>query len=145
MNTTLEHILVPIDGSECSRNAVRFATMLARCADSKLSVIHVHHVNSVELMGLVSQSKEELDAALQRLSKSVTDAARAVLEEEAIDATVEVTIGDPAVEVVEYARRHGVDLIVMGSRGRGRIKSLLLGSVSHKVMTLASCSVTIVR
>jgi nucleotide-binding universal stress UspA family protein len=54
-------------------------------------------------------------------------------------------LGDAAEEVVEYARARNADLIVCGSRGFGRLKSLLLGSTSHKIAQLAECSCLTVR
>ncbi len=53
--------------------------------------------------------------------------------------------GDPASHLLEVARRENADLIVMGSRGLGRIKELMLGSVSHKVVTMASCPCLVVH
>ena len=54
--------------------------------------------------------------------------------------TALVEDGDPAHQIIEAAKRHGADLIVMGRRGVGDLKGLLLGSVSHKVAQLASCA-----
>jgi nucleotide-binding universal stress UspA family protein len=50
-----------------------------------------------------------------------------------------VEAGDPASRIVEHAREHKIDLIVMGSRGTSDVKGLMLGSVSHKVTQLAPC------
>jgi nucleotide-binding universal stress UspA family protein len=52
---------------------------------------------------------------------------------------------DTALEITDFALANDVDLIVVGSRGRGRLPGLLLGSVSQKLATHASCSVLIAR
>jgi nucleotide-binding universal stress UspA family protein len=54
-------------------------------------------------------------------------------------------MGHPAREIVEFAEKTGVDLIVMGTRGRGEIQGMILGSVSHRVSTCAKCSCLLVR
>jgi nucleotide-binding universal stress UspA family protein len=62
-------------------------------------------------------------------------------------ATVEAVAmeGDPASKIVGYADKGGFDMIVMGSRGLGRFKEMMLGSVSSKVLHHAKCSVLIVK
>ncbi|MCW2277192.1 universal stress protein family protein [Heliophilum fasciatum] len=54
-------------------------------------------------------------------------------------------MGNPAYAICEYAEEHNMDLIIIGSRGMGEIKSLLLGSISDRVLHLAKCPVLIVR
>ena len=53
--------------------------------------------------------------------------------------------GDPARVIIEYAEQHDIDMIVIGSRGLGDLKGMLLGSVSHKVAHLAECSCITVK
>jgi nucleotide-binding universal stress UspA family protein len=53
--------------------------------------------------------------------------------------------GRPAEQIVEQLRAKGIDLAVMGSRGRGRIEQLLIGSTTEQVLSSAPCSVLIVR
>jgi nucleotide-binding universal stress UspA family protein len=56
-----------------------------------------------------------------------------------------VLLGDPATEIIRYAKENGVDMIVMGSRGEGTLEGLLFGSVSQKVCDLASCTCVTVK
>jgi nucleotide-binding universal stress UspA family protein len=67
------------------------------------------------------------------------------LNDAGLVATADVRDGDPGTQIVAAAREEAADLIVMGSRGRTRLTSVLLGSVSRKVLSHASCSVLIVR
>jgi len=61
------------------------------------------------------------------------------------DAESRIEDGDPANEILEFADREGVDLIIVGSRGLGDLKGLLMGSVSHKVSQHAKCTCIIVK
>ena len=54
-------------------------------------------------------------------------------------------IGDAAKCIIDYANKHGIDVIVMGTRGFGELQGLLLGSVSMKVQSLAPCTCICVR
>jgi nucleotide-binding universal stress UspA family protein len=59
--------------------------------------------------------------------------------------SAEPSFGDPAREIITVAQTRQADLIVVGSRGHGRLASLLLGSVAQKVVSLAHCPVVVVR
>jgi nucleotide-binding universal stress UspA family protein len=61
------------------------------------------------------------------------------------DVEARAVLGDPAEEIVAFARDRNADLIICGSRGFGRLKSLLLGSTSHKITQLAECSCLTVK
>jgi nucleotide-binding universal stress UspA family protein len=82
----------------------------------------------------------------REIGQRILDAARRRAEArgiKAIEAMVEH--GDPADQIVRAAKRHRADLIVMGRRGHGEIRSLLLGSVSHKVCQLADTACLTVK
>jgi len=58
---------------------------------------------------------------------------------------LKASIGDPSSEVIEIAKKEHVDLIILGSRGLGAIKGVLMGSVSQKIIQAAPCPVMIVK
>jgi nucleotide-binding universal stress UspA family protein len=75
----------------------------------------------------------------------LVDAERRATAKGAVRISTEAGSGDPAEEIIGTAKSRKVDLIVMGSRGHGRLAGLLLGSVAQKVLAHAPCSVLVVR
>lgn len=85
-------------------------------------------------------------AIYRKVGEQVLHAARFRAEERGLTAVESlVEHGDPADQIVHAAKRHGADLIVMGRRGHGDLKGLLLGSVSHKVCQLSDCACLTVK
>jgi nucleotide-binding universal stress UspA family protein len=143
-----QKILVATDGSDHAARAVAVASDLAVKYGAELFVMYVmeevassriptemqvyakmEHVNISE--------RDMLEGAAHRIvGHAETQARKAGVEAVAH----EVAAGSPGPTIVEYAEKYGIDLIVMGRRGLGRIADLLLGSVSHRVTQLADCA-----
>ncbi|RME25869.1 MAG: universal stress protein [Deltaproteobacteria bacterium] len=140
-------ILVPIDGSEGSLHAVRFAGELASSIGGHLLLLHVHDAPTPELMGMTSLESDDVRSRLGKLAAPKFAAAHEALGhlDQKLDVVELVRLGNASDEIIEAARHYEVDQIVMGSRGLGPIDTLLLGSVSEKVVRRAPCPVTIVR
>ena len=134
-------ILLATDGS---REAHLAATTSADLANSTNSELHIVHVG--ELRPTFLAQTEEEPAELERQAQRLLDEeVRSVEEAGGIVKEAHLRQGKADEEVVELAERMGIGLIVMGSRGRGRIRRALLGSVSESVVRHAHCPVTIVR
>ena len=138
----LSKILVPVDFSERSTGAVRYARNLACHFHSELILIHVlpsipYGMGAFEFGGVatVESFSERTPEAQQQLDGFLAGeltgmkVSRIVLE------------GDPAVRIVEYAHEAQVDLIVMPTHGYGPFRRFLLGSVTAKVLHDADCPV----
>ncbi len=138
-------IVVPVDGSESAGNAARYAVELAKKMGATVTLLHVYDSTGLTTLGVASLSKAELDQAMKNISREVFETARKALGSTGADSKETTAIGDPAEEIVAFAKKHACDLIVMGSRGRSPVKQLLLGSVGQKVVSQAHCAVTIVR
>ena len=135
-----KHILVAIDGSEYSRQALPVAIEVAKRFEGEVFVLHVHE----EGYGRASTNPLETAGEAARL---VADAVKAVRD---AGVTARGHVGDLYGEhvangIVKTARAQGCDLIVMGSRGLSGAQSLMLGSVTQKVMHLAHTAVLVVR
>ena len=94
----------------------------------------------------LEQSTLNSAAIYREIGARIRGAAKIRAEERGVKA-VELLLehGDPADQIVRAAQHHGADLIVMGRRGVGDLKGLLLGSVSHKVCQLADCACLTVK
>ena len=133
----LKKILVAYDGSDAAGRAFEQAVDLAGKYGAELHVLTVARPpefgEEVETEAVVENSRRHAHQILKPL-KDKAPAAR-----------LEVSVGHPAVKITAYADEHGIDLIVMGHRGKTLFERWLVGSVAKKVMSYATCSVLIVR
>jgi nucleotide-binding universal stress UspA family protein len=173
MSTLPTKILLAVDGSEAATKAARVAVELSGRTNSQLHVIYVapypgivpvqddqeqmggkltepegtRLVYAGPFPGILQVPKQEdrramaerggrrtLDAQLEQIRSMGGNVSRAFLE-----------IGRPDEEILGLGERIGADLLVVGSRGIGRLRRLLLGSVSGSVVRHAHCSVLVVR
>ena len=125
------NVLVGVDGSLSSRRGLEYAIDLARAGNAKLTLITVAPPVSsyVTLAGL---SSETMRAELDKWAADILAAAAAVVPEGVIAHKVQ-RAGDAGPEIVDELEHGGYDLIVLGSRGRGRAQEGLLGSVNGYV------------
>ena len=148
----LRTILFPTDFSEQAREAGGFAWEFAEKFNSHVHVLHILHdlssaipefgmgVNLVSLKQRLSEQSHKQDGPLrEKLLQEVPESFRAE------NSTVTVAHGAPFVEIVRYARTHDIDLIVMGTHGRGILGHALMGSVAENVVRKAPCPVLTIR
>lgn len=133
-------ILLATDGSEDAERAARAAVDLSRKAGAELHVVHAWHaVPSPHFKGLVNTAfKKDARELLDEQTKKIEDAGGTVAEDHLIK-------DSPAQVIVELAAEIDADLIVMGSRGNGSVKRILLGSVSEGVVHHAHVPVLLLR
>ena len=143
-----ERILVAVDGSEGSKKALRLAANLQKTCGSELLILTVfrHHSLLEASMSMVRpDDPESMDDSMRAYAKEVAEDAKAIAAEEGAERVrAFVKGGQPARTIVKFAEEHKADLIVVGSRGQGDMQGFLLGSVSHKVTSLASIPVMVV-
>jgi nucleotide-binding universal stress UspA family protein len=138
-----EHILLAVDGSEHALHAARVASNLANVMKSQtLRIVVAYNPIPVHLGEPYMQ-----DAINTRLKETEQIMQKAIQALGTVSAEIrtEVIEGDPAEVIIEVAQTHNSNLIVMGSRGLGKLAGLLLGSTSQKVVSHAPCPVLIVR
>lgn len=140
-----DQIIVPVDGSEGSMRAARFAARLSTALDSPIKLAYVVALSPEAVMGLSNLDKSEVERIQHDRAQSVLQDARKALDDVAERAEDIVLSGDPAEEILYYVSKNPNSLVVMGRRGLSPVKSLLLGSVSERVMRHAEGSVTLVN
>jgi nucleotide-binding universal stress UspA family protein len=144
---TLKTILVPTDFSDASQSALEYAKGLATAFGATIHVVHVMedllaHAWSAEVyVASMPNLREEIEKeAQERLAAMMSEDDRTRFK-----VVTAVVAGSPFLEIVRYAKANAVDLIVMGTHGRGPIAHMLLGSVAEKVVRKAPCPVLTVR
>lgn len=139
-----KEMLVPVDGSENSLRAVRYAMALATALGARIRLFYVFPVSSVEIIGMAGMSRDDIEHAAQAAAQRVFDKLHAEIGETDLNLDDETSIGDPAEEIIRCTEDDHELLVILGRRGLSRIQSLLLGSVSEKVVRHAHSPVTVI-
>ena len=141
----MQRILVPVDGSSSASNAVKHAIAISKMSpDVEVHLLHVQapvdtgNIPSVAQPGLVDRSRLDEGHDMYASSKKL-------LGEAGVRHVAQVEVGDPATAIAQYADVHACTEIIMGTRGMGPIRSLLLGSVATKVLHVVKIPVTLVK
>ncbi|MCL6636141.1 MAG: universal stress protein [Peptococcaceae bacterium] len=142
-------ILVPFDNSSQALAAAQHALKLALVSRAAVTLLHV-----VQDVPVFSDERTEdrigidRDAIIQdakRKAQAVLDKLKESLSDYEVKMDTAVVVGNPAREICKKAQIEGYDVIVMGSRGLGKIPGLLMGSVSNRVCRNASCPVIVIH
>jgi nucleotide-binding universal stress UspA family protein len=145
---TLKNILVATDFSEASEAALVYARELAEAVGGTLHVLHVAGNIAASAVGVegyttdfIALQREVEDSARKRLEALVIETDRRTLSAK----TIVLTSNSPAQSIVSYAKDAHIDLVIVGTHGRGGMAHLLMGSVAERVVRTAPCSVLTVR
>ncbi|MDH3661588.1 MAG: universal stress protein [Alphaproteobacteria bacterium] len=144
-----ERILVAVDGSKGSEKALQHGVRLQQLCGGELLILTVyrHHSLLEASMSMVrpEEPPENLDDVMREHAREIAeDAKKKAAEAGAQKMRAFVKNGPPARTIVQFAEERKADLIVIGSRGLGDLEGYLLGSVSHKVTSLADCPVMVI-
>jgi nucleotide-binding universal stress UspA family protein len=146
MAAIVTRILVPVDFGPASELALRYAKRLAARCGASITALHVVEITATEWCGepLTTGFPNAVDRMRQdadfRLGILLTPAERVKL-----NVSAEVVVGNPARQIIAYARTHDIDLIVMGTHGRCGFAHAMLGSVAERTIRSAPCPVLTVR
>jgi len=138
-----KNILLAVDGSEHALHAAKIAAELARSTNAKILRIVIAfepvppYLGEPNLQTAISARMQEAETILQKAMDAVGDIPGEV--------HTEILEGTPAEAILDVAKTRKSDVVVMGSRGLGRLQGALLGSQSQKVVRHAPCPVLIVR
>ena len=139
--------LLAVDGSDNSYEAVHALKYLARA--EQLTLLHALNVPrpAYPMMGpeVAEELYKSLEQSMREDGERLLARVQSLLPLHAGPSTKHLRIGSPAEVIVSMAEEQNADLIVMGARGLGPVKERLLGSVSHRILTLAPCATLIVN
>lgn len=147
-----ESILVPVDESELSEQVVEQALAIAERFDSTVCAMHVvddrgasHFSKSVNELAQDADERREIDERREETGSELTERVAEQANDRGIPVEQVVLVGDPAEVITDYAEEKGVDLIVLGAKGRSAVGKFLLGDVAGKVARHARTQVLLVR
>jgi nucleotide-binding universal stress UspA family protein len=132
-------IVLALDGSEGSRQAIPMATELARQNGGRIVVVHVEQDVAGKGGGPVPATEDEIQAEIRNIAEEVSN--------DGIETSVEmrnIMLGGPARVIAEIAKEAGADLIVVGTRGHAAAAGVLLGSVTQRLLHVAPCPVLVI-
>ncbi|MCR5882423.1 universal stress protein [Rhizobacter sp. J219] len=138
-------ILLPVDGSEHSLDAVRHVIALVRSGlAAKVVLINVQEPTYLYEM-VLAPSADVLERVSGAAGHHSLEGAEDLLRQADIEFEKELLTGEPGPTILEAGERYDCDAVVMGARGRGVVRSTLLGSVSQRVLRGSPVPVTIVK
>ena len=141
----IRHILVPTDFSEGSTRAFETALEMARDSGARMTLFHVHHMPASVFPDVILPIAPELMRNVEHSVELVLDKWIDRARAEGVSADARTAFGATHDEICAIADELGVDLIVIGTHGRGGFTHALLGSVAEKVVRKAPCPVLTVR
>lgn len=138
------NILIAVDGSEESLEAVRQAVSLVqRGLRAEIALVNVQEPAS--LLELATQDSDAIAAAAVEAGEHLMARGAALLDEAGIGYSMEVLLGEPSTVLVDMAEQLDAHMVILGARGMGAIESALVGSVSKAVISRCTRPVLVVR
>lgn len=141
-------ILLATDGSENSQRATDYAVQLAKSMGFALWIVNIEDhigITAAELAAFSSAEHLSNAETIESIAAQMLAEVKRRAEEQAeIEVHVAARKGDVAEEIMAMAREKSAAAIVIGKRGRGRLAGLLVGSVTQKLVSLATCTVIVV-
>jgi len=143
----LKRVLVATDFSEFGDLALKYGCEFAQGFSAELHLIHAVEPPTAAYseFGLGYIGLEEVEATLVKESRVRLDRLPEVDQAARLTVVREVLLGTPFREIIKYARDHEIDLIVVGTHGRGAIAHMLMGSTAERIVRHAPCPVLTVR
>lgn len=136
-------ILLAYDGSEASKKALKKALDVAAKENGELTILSV--TEPVCPVSITEKECSLLDSALRNETRQLLEKLKADMGKGPVKIKTVVKEGQPAEEIIKYAKENKMDVVLTGSHGRHGAKRFFLGSVSLRVAERAPCSVYIVR
>ncbi|KAB8138035.1 universal stress protein [Gracilibacillus oryzae] len=134
-------ILLATDGSEHSIRAASHAISLAQVDNGMIDIVYVVDGETSKSDVLHSVDKYEVKKEREEMLQPI----KMKIESAGIASELHLLHGEPGPTIVEFANENHYDLVVVGSRGLNKLQTLVIGSVSHKVMKRVDCPVLVIK
>ncbi len=144
MKEHFKRILIPVDGSVGSGRAAAYAGELAQAFSCPITLLYVYHPDPNRVMGMVGLPRERIHEISKEAGSKAFASAREVMGDPGVEIEEKVIWGEPREEILALADQTEA-MIVMGRRGLGQMKQLMVGSVSAGVVHASKRPVTIVN
>ena len=138
------NILLPIDGSDNSYRALDAALLLSEKLGSNITVIHVMEEVPITHIGSEKMLNELLEA-YKKENQDILLKCTEIANQKGLIIKTFLLQGNPASVILDYNKKEKFDLVIMGSRGLGKFKELILGSVSSKIVHHSPGAVLLIR
>ena len=142
-NQVFKRIIVPLDGSDVAKKALHHALAIAKEVELPLLSVYVIDLSIYAETMMSDQVSNQMRSILRNEGESVLNNSKKIGEENGLIIQTRLLEGTPSEEIVNFTNKN--DLIVMGSKGKSKIKQVFIGSVSENVLHHADCNVMIVR
>jgi len=139
----IRKILLPVDGSDYMKKEVEWACSFAKTFSAEVTILHVVAMPiSSDIGGIPAASKQ-----LEEAGNKILEDARLMAEACGLKPQVEMdfSVGNPGMRIVKKAENEGIDLIIIGAKGKNRFREILMGSVANTVVNNAPCLVLVVH
>jgi nucleotide-binding universal stress UspA family protein len=138
------NILVPIDGSDNSYRALDAALLLSEKLGSNITAIHVMEEVPITHIGSEKMLNELLEA-YKKENQDILLKCSEIANQKGLTIKTFLLQGNPASVILDYNKKEKFDLVIMGSRGLGKFKELILGSVSSKIVHHSPCAILLIK
>ena len=145
----MKKVLAAVDGSENSLRALSFALDLQKMGTGfQVTALYV----GPSIYGMFPDSglsswirQKDLDQEIEEKAQKISEKIDELAGRYGLSVEKAIARGDAGSAICKFAEEGGYDLVVIGTRGYGEVKSIVIGSVSHKVLHLCSCPVVVVK
>lgn len=140
----LSKLLIPIDGSDNSLRALEYAIFLSKKTGAHVTALHV--MENLPFVHVQSErALNDLVTKYQNEAKKILDNSKEIGNRNEVDVETTLLKGDASSSIIDFSRKGNFDTIIMGRRGMGRLKQIVLGSTSNKVLSQSDSTVIVVK
>jgi nucleotide-binding universal stress UspA family protein len=139
----INKILIPVDGSDYMKNEISWACEFAKTFKADVTIFHVVAMPvSSDIGGIPAASKQ-----LEEAGTKILEEAKQMAETCGVSPKIEMdfSVGNPGMRITKKAENEGMDLIIIGAKGKNRFREILMGSVANTVINNAKCLVLVVH